>query len=134
MAAAVLFMGGQSAKQGDGPSLKELELAIADPDAKPATWLQYGQRLFEEKRYAHAAAAYARVLAIDPYERQANLQSALALALAGDADAFHDFMRDLILRDPRLAENIFGRPESQTYLTAPRFVSLVKQAHVQAMD
>ena len=43
-------------------------------------------------------------------------------------------MSKLLLLDPRLTQDIFGRPESQRYLTEDRFQSLLSQARVQSMD
>ena len=116
------------------PALAQLEVAIADPDASAETWLAYAQQLQQAGRRTHAIAAYQRVLEADPFCRTANLQCASALAQAGDADCFHTFMSKLLLLDPRLTQDIFGRPESQRYLTEDRFQSLLSQARVQSMD
>ncbi len=116
------------------PALAQLEVAIADPDASPETWLTYAQQLQQAGRRAHAIVAYQRVLEADPFCRTANLQCASALAQAGDTDPFYGFMSKLLLLDPRLTQDIFGRPESQRYLTEDRFQSLLSQARVQSMD
>ena len=116
------------------PALAQLEVAIADPDASPETWLNYAQQLQQAGRRAHAIAAYQRVLEADPFCRTANLQCASALAQAGAADPFYGFMSKLLLLDPRMTQDIFGRPESQRYLTEDRFQSLLSQARVQSMD
>ena len=118
----------------DGPTLAQLEVAIADADASAATWLVYAQRLQQAGRLAHATAAYQRVLELDPFSRTANLQCAVVLAQVGDADRFYGFMSQLLLLDPRLTQDIFGRPETQRYLTADRFQVLLSQARVQSMD
>ena len=118
----------------NSPALAQLEVAITDPDASSETWLAYAQQLQQGGRRAHAIAAYQRVLEVDPFCRLANLQCASALAQAGDADRFHVFMSKLLLLDPRLTQDIFGRPESQRYLTEDRFQSLLSQARVQSMD
>ena len=118
----------------DGPTLAQLEVAIADADASAATWLLYAQRLQQAGRLAHATAAYQRVLELDPFSRTANLQCAVVLAQAGDAGRFHGFMAKLLLLDPRLTQDIFGRPETQRYLAEDRFQSLLAQARVQSMD
>ena len=57
-----------------------------------------------------------------------------ALALAGNADAFHTFLGQLLLIDPRLTQDILGRPEMQRFLAEDRFQSLLAQARVQSMD
>lgn len=117
-----------------GPELEELERAIASPDAGSDVWLLYGQRLLADKRHAHAAMAFERVLQKDPYCRVANLQRAAALALTGDADGFYAFASKLVLADPRLTQDILGQPESQSYLAADRFQTLLAQARIQSMD
>jgi len=114
--------------------LAQLELAIADPDASAATWLFYAQQLQQAGRGAHAIAAYQRVLEADPFSRTANLQCAMGLAQAGDANQFYEFMSKLLLLDPRLTQDIFSRPETQRYLSEDRFQSLGSQARVQSMD
>jgi tetratricopeptide (TPR) repeat protein len=115
-------------------SLRELEVAIANPDAGLETWLLYAQRLQEDRRFAHAAMAYQRVLESDPYSRTANLQCALAYALAGDAAGLHAFVTHLLLIDPRLAVDILTRPETQPFQTAESFQRLLTQARAQALD
>ncbi len=125
---------GGSAKATDGPTLADLELAIARADAPPEVWAQYAQHLRAEKRFAHAAMAYERVLARDPYDVEANLQCGTSLAQAGDAAAYAEFVRKLILFNPRLAVDLLARPESRPYLGTDPFPNLVKEARIQAMD
>jgi hypothetical protein len=125
---------GAASSPADGPALAELEVAIANPDAPLETWLTYAQRLQQAGRFAHAAAAYQRVLETDPFCRVANFQCAVVLAKAGDPDAFYSFMANLLLSEPRLALEIFGRPEIQRYMGEERFQSLLAQARVQSMD
>jgi tetratricopeptide (TPR) repeat protein len=132
--AAYLHGTAAASRTADGPALAQLEVAIADPDATPETWLLYAQLLQQAGRFPHAAAAYQRVLEADPFSHVANLQCAVVLALAGDADQFYGFMNKLLLVDPRLALDIFGRPEAQRYLSADRFQTLFAQARVQSMD
>ena len=115
-------------------TLAQLARAIVADDVNADTWLEYAQRLQQEKRFANAAQAYNRVLEDDQYHHTANLQCALVLAQQGNAEPFAAFMTRLILIEPRLAEDIFGRPEAQRYLTNPRFQELVNQARVQSMD
>lgn len=121
-------------RPGQGQTLVQLEQAIANPDATTETWLHYGQCLQQERRYDHAASAYQRVLETDPYSRVANFQCVAALALLGDGDRLHAFLVKLIQLDPRLALDVFARPELQRYLKQPRFAEAHKQAIVQSMD
>ncbi len=125
---------GTSAQATDGPSLAELELAIASPDASIETWGHYAQRLRADKRFAHAAMAYQRVLARDPYDVEANLNCGTSLAQAGDAVAYAAFVKKLILFNPRLAVDLLARPESRPFLDNDPFPTLVKEARIQAMD
>ncbi|MEI6084954.1 MAG: tetratricopeptide repeat protein [Verrucomicrobiota bacterium] len=118
----------------DGPTLVQLEIAIGDADATAETWLLYAQRLQQAGRLTHAAAAYQRVLEADPCSHLANLQCAVVIAQTGDADRFHEFMSKLLLVDPRLTQDVFGRPEVQRYLSAERFQTLLAQARIQSMD
>jgi tetratricopeptide (TPR) repeat protein len=119
---------------GTGQTLEQLEQAIANPDATTETWLHYAQCLQHERRYDHAVLAYQRVLETDPYSRAANFQCVAALALLGDGDRLHSFLVKLIQLDPRLALDVFTRPELQPYLKQSRFAEAHKQAVVQAMD
>ena len=122
------------AQQRTGANLAEIELAIADPDAGSDLWLLYGQRLSECGRYDHAIMAFRQVLKLDPYCRPANIDCATALAHEGDADGLYEFVSKLVLMDPRLTQDILGRPESQSYLSAARFRAVQSQARVQSMD
>src|SRR5262245_6756452 len=79
--AAYVYSTTTDARATDGPTLAQLEVLIANPDAGAETWLLYAQRLQQSSRYAHAAIAYQRVLEADPFSRTANLQCATALAL-----------------------------------------------------
>ena len=117
-----------------GPALADLEQAISRPDATTDTWLRYAQRLQQAGRFDHAVMAYARVLENDPYRRVANLQCAAALARLGDADRLHEFVNRLTQLDPRLALDVFGRPELQPYLADNRFLQIYKLAVAQSMD
>ena len=119
---------------GHGPTLAQLEQAIANPEASTETWLLYAQRLQQEQRFDHAALAYQRVIETDPDSRTANLQCAAALAQLGDADRLHGFLSHLTQLDPRLALDVFGRPELQRYLKQAPFQSLLNQARIQSLD
>jgi tetratricopeptide (TPR) repeat protein len=113
-----------------------LEKAIAGGENRPETWCAYAQRLTETSppRFAQAALAYRKVLEKDPYHRQARVGCALALAQAWNADELHAFLRELIYSEPKLAVDLFDRPECRAYLAKERFVSLQKEARAQAMD
>ena len=126
----------RAAGRGGGPGhdLAQLEQAIANPDATTDTWLHYAQALQHARRHEHALSAYQRVLENDPYSRVANFSTVAALALLGDTERLHGFLAKLIQLDPRLAVDVFVRPELQPYLKQPRFAELHKQATVQAMD
>jgi tetratricopeptide (TPR) repeat protein len=117
-----------------GQVLAQLERAIANPDASTETWLRYAQCLQQEQRFDHAVMAYQRVLETDPDSRTANLQCAATLAQLGDADRLHGFLSRLIQLDPRLALDVFGRPELQRHLKQDRFQSLLNQARIQSLD
>lgn len=115
-------------------SLTELEQAVANPDASTDTWLLYGQRLQQDQRFEHAVMAYQRVLETDPYSRTANIQCVAALSLLGDTDRLAGFLAHLIQLDPRLALDVFGRPEIQPHLRLERFQGLLNQARIQSLD
>lgn len=134
LSAAYLGYAKTAARSTDGPTLAQLEVAIADPEAGAETWMLYAQRLLQEKRFAHAAMAYARVLETDPYSRAANIGCATALALEGDGDHFYTFMNAMLLIEPRLVLDVFSRPEAAPFLAQRNFKNLQAQAHVQSMD
>jgi hypothetical protein len=134
LSAFYLCQGKAAARSADGPTLAQLEVAIADPDAGTDTWMLYAQRLQKEKRFSHAAMAYERVLETDPYSRTANIGCATALALEGDPDRFFIFVNSLMLIEPRLILDVFGRPESAPFLTRENFKTLHAQAQVQSLD
>ena len=132
--AAIVSSTTTESRLADGPTLAQLEVAIADADASAETWLAYAQRLQQAGRLTHSIAAYQRVLELDPFSRTANLQCATVLAQAGNAGPLHAFLSKLLLVDPRLTQDILGRPEAQRYLTEDRFQSLLSQARIQSMD
>jgi len=129
-----LYVAGGSQVAADQPGLAELELAIAQPDAAPATWRLFAQRLHEAGRLDHAAVAYRRCLESDPYDREVRLHCASVLALTGDAESFLEFMRDMVLIDAKLAVEVFNRPESKPYLARADFQALQAEAVSQSMD
>lgn len=130
-----LLSGGVSAVSiNDAPALADLQVLIAQPDAGRELWLQYAQRLQQAGQFLHAAQAYQRVLQFDPYDRPTKLQCAAVLARAGNADELARFMKQVCSLDPKLAMDIFTRPDMLSYLAQPAFIALSNEARVQSMD
>ena len=137
-------------------ALDELEALIAADHADANTWDAYGHKLHELKRYDRAIvayrkaleleplhrearihcaiAAYRKALELEPLHRDARIHCAIALVRSGDRDGSFAHMRDLVLADPKLAEDLFELPELRECLAEARFAALAKEAHVQAMD
>ena len=132
--ATYLALTARAARSTEGPSLEQLELAIASPDAGADTWMLYAQRLLQDRRFAHAAAAYQHVLETDPYSRAANIGCASALALTRDAEQLFPFLTHLLLIEPRILLDIFSRSEVSPFITQERFKTLQAQAHAQSLD
>jgi hypothetical protein len=124
----------EGARENSAQSLESMELRIAAGESSPELWFAYGQRLASEARHAAAAAAYAQVLASEPYHREARFGRSMALAQAGESDPFFAYMRDLVYSEPRLAVEVFDRPEVQRYRADGRFRPLHREAHIQALD
>ncbi|MCG3149608.1 MAG: hypothetical protein PCFJNLEI_03073 [Verrucomicrobiae bacterium] len=131
---AYLYTTAAESRTTDGPTLTELEVAIANPEASTELWMLYAQRLQQAGRLEHAVVAYHRVLENEPFSRTANLQCALVLAATGNAETTYAFLNHLVTVNPRLTQDIFGRPEVRRYLGAERFQTLLAQARVQSMD
>src|SRR5258706_11875175 len=126
-------------KQPTDQNLEALKRKVAEETKSPggvsvATWRAYGEALSDAKQFAPAAVAFREALAIDPAQRDAKFQCGLALAQAGAADEFYDFLKDLVYSEAKLAVELFERPEAQKYLAQERFASLSKEAKNQAMD
>jgi tetratricopeptide (TPR) repeat protein len=125
-------------KQPAEQSVEALEKRVAQESkggkVSIATWTAYASALSDARQYAKAAAAYREVLAIDPTQRGAKFQVGLALAQAGAADEFYNYQKDLVYGEPKLAVELFDRPEAQKYMSENRFVALSKEAKSQAMD
>lgn len=119
---------------GDAPSLAQLEVAIAAPAATGETWLQYAQRLQEQHRHAHAAAAYRKAVELLPGSTQARIGLVLSLAEANNKDALHAELTDLVYGDPKLALDLFEKKACAAHLKDPRFADLLKEARRQVMD
>lgn len=114
-------------------SLEQLEVAIASAD-DPQVWRFYGDRLVEQKHFRHAVSAYKKALDGDPGNADVRFRCGLALASCGADDELYGYLKDLVLSDPRMAENVFGSPECGEALADARFKSLAREAHLQAMD
>jgi hypothetical protein len=54
--------------------------------------------------------------------------------LNGGGDRLASFLTHLIQLDPRLALDVFGRPEIQPHLRQERFQALLNQAKIQSLD
>lgn len=134
LAAGTFFLMGMRKSGVTDAQLAQLQHAVAAPDATPATWLRYADKLQESGQFPRAAIAYRRVLESDPYNKDARLQCALSLAKAGSADDTFSFLKATLLLDPRLTLNILGRPEVATFLAEARFQSLKKDAIAQSLD
>src|SRR5579862_6629828 len=105
--AGVLFLGAnRRANSADVAQLAALQQAVAQPSAKAADWLRYGEKLQQLEQYPRAVLAYRRVLESDPYNKQARLECATVLAVMHKADDFYTFMDATIKVDPKLALNI----------------------------
>lgn len=134
LGAGVMALSGTVTQGRSGVPLAELERAIAHSDADATAWYAYAGKLEELRQFDHAAQAYQRVLELEPYHRQAKLHAALVLAQLGDAERYLAYLSNLTIADPKLAADIFARPESQGYLSQPRFAALAREARSQAMD
>lgn len=115
-------------------ALLELEQAIGQPDVQPATWLKYAKTLEQASRFDHAAMAYRKVLEVEQHNRQARLSAATCLARARQADVLLAFVDESVRVDPKMAVDIFDRPEIQPYMSDPRMATLAKEAQFQSMD
>jgi tetratricopeptide (TPR) repeat protein len=135
LVAGLFFLGAmRHPASADESQLAQLQLAVAQPDAKPATWLLYADKLQQVGQYPRAVLAYRRILETDPYNRESRLACASCLANMKKPDDFFSFMKATIQVDPKLALNIFGRPEVAGYLSEARFQALRAEAVAQSMD
>jgi tetratricopeptide (TPR) repeat protein len=119
---------------GSEYSLDELRALIVEGEAPAEIWYAYGQKLLQGKEFAQAALAYAQVLQRMPYHRPARFDRALALAQAGDRDAFFAFLREIVYSEPKLAVEVLGRREVASLAGDPRLEPLQREARSQAMD
>jgi tetratricopeptide (TPR) repeat protein len=121
-------------KQPGAQGIEALKKKIAAGDHSAATWYAYGDALADAKRFEEAAAAFKQVLAIEPFKREAKFQCGLALAQASDGNKFYEFQKDLVYSEPKMAVELFERPEARRFLSEERFSALATEAKSQAMD
>ena len=114
-------------------SVEALEKKIAAGDQSAATWLAYAEAL-KAKDPGRAATAYQQVIKLEPGHKEAKFQCALCLANAARANELHDFLKELVYAEPKLAMMILDRPEAQKYVSEERFALLKTEARNQAMD
>lgn len=132
---SVVAAAGARTVRGDPMALKvQLEQTIGRGHADAAVWRQYSECLMRLGDPAGAAAAYAKILELDPMNRDVRYLRAVALASAGEAEPFYDVVSDLSLDDPRLTCEVLDRPESRHYLAASRFRRLRDEARAHAID
>ena len=111
-----------------------LEEIIATDRATDDTWLAYGEALRAQGRFEPAATAYRKVIENQADARAARIGLTLALAQGENTEALYAHLRDLVYGDPKLALELFLRPECQRYLNAERFAALLREARIQVMD
>jgi hypothetical protein len=103
-------------------------------ETSAAEWYVCAERLREQRDFAFAAEAYQRVLAAEPYHREALFWAAICLASADDHKAVAEFMERLVVSHAKLSVEIFDRPEFARYRNAPDMVALYQEARSQARD
>ena len=126
-------------KKGGDQTLEALRKRVetegkTDKGVSAETWGAYADALVNAKQFGAAADAYKEVIALQPGKRDPRFQCGLALAQAGAADPFYDFLKEMVYSDAKVTEDLFARPEAQPYLKEERFASLAKEAKNQAMD
>jgi tetratricopeptide (TPR) repeat protein len=120
-------------KAGD-QDIASLEQKIEGGDKSAGTWLAYAEALVKAKEYGRAAAAYGEVIKADRGKKEAKFQRAICLALAGRGDELYDFLKEMVLIEPKLTMEILDRPETQKFGGEARFTALKNEARDQAMD
>ncbi|NQU09347.1 hypothetical protein HQ590_01030 [bacterium] len=123
-----------AADSGEDPTLAKLEVAIAAAGSTAGDWFAYAETLWGRGQYADTVLACRAVLEREPYHRQARFRCGLALAAAGEAEEFHQYMRELTWSDAKLAVDLFARSEARPYLGDARLRALRREAQSQAMD
>jgi tetratricopeptide (TPR) repeat protein len=119
---------------GPGDDRDALERAIASGHADVGVWTRYAACLRGLGRHGDAAQAYDLALKLDPANRDLQLQRAVTLAQAGQADLFYQYVYELSLTDPRIAFDILQRAESKPYLSEARFRRVYQDALGQYLD
>jgi tetratricopeptide (TPR) repeat protein len=125
------------AETGDGDPevrLAVLQRAAADPGSGAAEWLGYARALQSAGRHEHAAQAWRRAMALDPFAAEAQEGLAVALAEAGDSDGLFGHLGELVLSDARLALQSLARPAVVRHASDPRYAGLLAEARSQAVD
>jgi len=120
--------------QAPMPSLRQLELAVTSAEASPTLWLAYAQRLQEAGRFAHAVAAYRKVLDEDPISRPARVGCAVALASDSQLPALRTFLVDLLNHDPALTLEVLQLPPCRRCLGDAATAALQDDARLHLMD
>lgn len=131
MAAAGVFRNDAAAQD-----LGSLERKIAGPGgADAATWNAYGKALSAAGKPGDAADAFQKAIALDPSLADARLNAAIALAQAGDADAFFAYINRLTQVNAKLSDDLLlNRKEIARFRDDPRFAIAENTAHAQAQD
>ena len=134
---ALAGRGGRSAEaaRGDGRILERLsqvERRIGAGGCGACVWADYGGLLAQAGRHRHAAAAFAEVLRLEPYNRDAQCLRALELARAGEVEPLRGYMAELVVCNAKLADELFARPEFSPVVRRPDFRPLVDEARNQA--
>ncbi len=119
--------------QSDG-AMAELETAIRDGKATAGTWRAYGDLLLGRKAYGEAAEAIRRAIELSPADQELRMELGLALAGGKNREGFLDFMNGFVFSEPKLAVDLFERPECRGYLRDPAFAPLYRDAKGQAVD
>jgi hypothetical protein len=114
--------------------IASLEKKIEGGDKSAATWLAYAEALARAKEYARAATAYGQVIKVEPGRKEAKFQRAICLALATRGDELYEFLKEIVLTEPKLTMEILDRPETQKFGGEARFAMLKNEARDQAMD
>jgi hypothetical protein len=133
---AIVWKSGNASASGAGTNsvLASLEVKIAGGSATRETWLTYGDCLMDASRFSPAAAAYHKVLDLEPFNRPARIGYALALVRGNDVDGLYSFLHQLAVQDPKLTINLLERREWQGVAQQPRFLGLYQEAKAQAAD
>lgn len=97
-------------------------------------WHEWGLAQLSSKKYVDAVFAFDKALAKNPRLQDALYYKAIALGLAGDANAFFPTINKLIIKDPKLAKEILERNELAGIHSDARWLPAYKNAKSQAAD